>query len=341
MTVTNRPFGTLADGTPVTCWTLTNDAGLQAEVLDYGVTIRTIVVPDRNGNPVDVALGYDTLEEYVNNGGYFGATIGRFANRIGGGVFELNGTTYHLYAPKQNNHSHGGRIGFDKVVWAGREVENGVAFSRLSPDGEEGYPGNLQVTVTIRWKGNGLELCYDAETDRDTILNLTNHSYFNLNGHGNGNVHGHKLLLNAETFTIGDETCLPTGEIVPVAGTAMDFRTMHAIGDWVDADEPCVKLSKGYDSNYILSGTPAAVTVGDQTGIVMTTTTDQPGVQLYTANTTQPRQGKNGTVYGARGAFCLETQHYPDCIHHPEWPTCILRAGESFHSVTTYTFSIE
>lgn len=341
MAITSRRFGALADGTPVTCWTLTNEQGLQAEVLDYGVTIRTIVVPDKQGNPVDVVWGYDTLEEYVTNGGYIGATIGRFANRIGGGVFELNGKTYRLYAPKQNNHSHGGKIGFDKIVWNSRQEGESVVFSRLSPDGEEGYPGNLQVSVTVSWQGSGLELRYHAETDQDTILNLTNHSYFNLNGHGSGSVHGHQMQIYAESFTIGDETCLPTGEIVPVEGTAMDFRIMHAIGDQVDADEPCVKLSKGYDSNYILSGSPAAVTVGDQTGIVMTTTTDQPGMQFYTANTTKARAGKNGTEYGARGAFCLETQHYPDCIHHPEWPTCILRAGECFDSTTIYAFSVK
>lgn len=155
MAITNRPFGTLTDGTPVTCWTLTNDSGMQAEVLDYGVTIRTLVVPDKNGAPVDVVLGYDTLEEYVNNGGYFGATIGRFANRIGGGVFELNGRTYHLYAPKQNNHSHGGRIGFDKKVWSGRQDGDCVVFSLVSPDGDEGYPGTLQVSVTVSWQENG------------------------------------------------------------------------------------------------------------------------------------------------------------------------------------------
>ena len=194
--------------------------------------------------------------------------------------------------------------------------------------------------MTVSWQDNGLQLQYHAETDQDTIVNLTNHSYFNLNGHGNDDVHGHLLQISAETFTVNDKNCLPTGEIASVEGTAMDFRTMHAIGDRVDADEPCVKLSKGYDGNYILSGAPAAVTVGDKTGIVMTTETDQPGVQLYTANTTKPRPGKNGAEYGARSAFCLETQHYPDCIHHPEWPTCILRAGERFDSFTTYRFSV-
>lgn len=339
--IEKRPFGTLADGTEVLCWTLTNAEGLQAEILDYGVTIRSIVVPGKNGGPVDVVLGYDTLEEYVTNDGCLGATIGRFANRIAGACFELNGKKYALCANDGANHIHGGKVGFDRVVWNSRQEGETVVFSRLSPHGEEGYPGNLQVSVTVSWQGNGLELRYHAETDQDTILNLTNHSYFNLNGHGSGDVHGHQMQINAETFHLGDATCLPTGDILPVEGTAMDFRTMHPIGDMVDADEPCVKLSRGYDSNYVISGTPAVVTVGDQTGIVMTTTTDQPGVQLYTANFTSPRLGKGGKEYTYRTGFCLETQHYPDCIHYPDWPTCILRAGEAFDSVTTYAFAVE
>lgn len=340
MTITNRPFGNMADGTAVTCWTLTNDAGLQAEIIDYGATVRTIVVPDKDGKPVDVVLGYDTLEEYVNNGGYLGATIGRFANRIGGACFTLNGKEYKLYAGKGINHSHGGKIGFDKVVWSGKQVGDAVAFSRLSPDGEEGYPGNLNVTVTIGWKGNSLEFRYEAETDQDTILNLTNHSYFNLNGHGSGDVHGHVMQINADQYNVGDENCLPTGELASVEGTAMDFRTAKTIGQDVDNDEPCVKPYKGYDCNMVISGHPVAVTKGDKTGITMVTDTDQPGVQIYTANTMAIKKGKAGKSYEARGAFCLETQHYPDCIHHPEWPTCILRAGEKFESFTTYTFSV-
>ncbi len=340
MKISNRSFGCLPDGRTVTCWTLTNDAGLQTEILDYGVTIRTLVVPDRTGKPVDVVLGYDTLEEYVENGGYFGATIGRFANRIGGGRFTLNGVEYQLYAPKQNNHSHGGKVGFDKHVWSGKQVGDAVVFSRISPDGEEGYPGTLQVQVEIGWKGNALELRYRAETDKDTILNLTNHSYFNLNGHGSGDVHGHVMQINADHYNVGDEACLPTGELGHVEGTAMDFRVPKTLGQDIDRDEPCVKPYHGYDSNYIISGHPVAVTTGDKTGIVMVTDTDQPGVQLYTANTTKNRPGKNGTEYGPRGAFCLETQHYPDCIHHPEWPSCILRADEVFESVTSYAFSV-
>ena len=338
MQIIKQPFGSLADGTAVTAWTLISDDGLRAEILDYGVTIRSLTVPDRDGTPVDVVLGYDTLEEYVQNRGYVGATIGRFANRIGGASFSLNGETYTLAANDGVNHLHGGEQGFDKRIWAAEETETGIRFSLTSPDGEEGYPGTLQVTVTVSWKGRGLELRYHAETDRDTILNLTNHSYFNLDGQGT--VYDQLLQLGADSFCMGGPGCLPTGELLPVAGTAMDFRTERRIGDAVDSGEPCVKLSGGYDSNFVLSSSPAAVARSEKTGIVMTVTTDQPGVQFYSANFLTLRTGKGGAQYGLRSAFCLETQHYPDCIHHPDWPTCILRAGESFDSFTCFEFSV-
>ena len=338
MQIIKQPFGTLTDGSAVTAWTLVSDDGLRAEILDYGVTIRSLTVPDRDGKPVDVVLGYDTLEEYVQNGGYVGATIGRFANRIGGASFCLNGETYTLAANDGVNHLHGGEKGFDKRIWAAEETETGIRFSLTSPDGEEGYPGTLQVTVTVSWQGTGLELRYHAQTDRDTILNLTNHSYFNLDGRGT--VYDQLLQLGADSFCMGGPGCLPTGELLPVAGTAMDFRTERRIGDAVDSGEPCVKLSGGYDSNFVLSSSPAAVARSEKTGIVMTVTTDQPGMQFYSANFLTPRTGKGGARYGLRSAFCLETQHYPDCIHHPDWPTCILRAGESFDSFTCFEFSV-
>lgn len=338
MQINQRPFGTMEDGKEVSCWTLTNDQGMQAEILDYGATIRSILVPDRTGKLVDVVLGYDTLEEYVHNGGFFGATVGRFANRIGGAKFTLNGTEYRLHAGADGNHCHGGKKGFDKVVWSSERVGDAVSFTYCSPNGEEGYPGNLTVTVTMGWKGNTLELRYLATTDQDTILNLTNHSYFNLNGDGSGDVHGHRMQICADRYTEGDHNCLPTGVLAEVAGTAMDFRVEKTIGRDIDNDEPCVRPYHGYDSNLVICGHPVARTVGEKTGITMVTDTDQPGVQLYTANTMAPKAGKEGRVYHARGAFCLESQHFPDCIHHPQWPSCILRAGERFESVTTYTF---
>lgn len=339
MNISIRPFGTLSNGRTVSCWTIENDRGLKAEVLDYGVTIRSVVVPDRNGKPVDVVLGFDNIEDYPRDGDFLGATIGRFANRIGGGSFELNGKTYNLAVNNGPNTLHGGLIGYDQVIWKSEATATGVRFSMTSPDGDEGFPGNLKIDVTVSWQGNGLELRYHAECDQDTILNLTNHSYFNLDG--GGCVHDHLLTINADTFTMNDENCLPTGEICPVEGTAMDFRTEHRIGERVDSDEPCVKLCGGYDSNFCLNGNPGAVVRSEKTGIVMTMTTDQPGVQLYTANFKKDRVGKYGVQYGKRCALCLETQHYPDSIHHPEWPTCILRKGEAFDSYTRYEFSVE
>ena len=339
MTISKRAFGTLCDGTQVSCWTLTGETGLTAEVLDYGVTIRSLMVPDKNGNPVDVVLGYDTLEEYLCDDCYLGATIGRFANRIKGASFPLNGKTYDLYANDGANHLHGGKRGFNGYVWDSEQKDDTVVFSRISPDGEEGYPGNLNIHVTIGWQGNSLVIRYDAESDQDTVVNFTNHSYFNLNGAGNGNINQHMMQINADSYTLNGEDCTPTGEVIPVDGSAMDFRTPKTIGQDAGRDEPCVKFFDGYDSNFVISGHPVATTVGDQSGITMITDTDQPGVQLYTANAMTDRKGKDGKDYGFRSAFCLETQHYPDSVHHPEWPTCTLRAEEKFHSFTSYTFS--
>lgn len=338
MTISRRPFGILPDGTQVSCWTLTNEKGLQAEVLDYGVTIRSVMVPDKNGDPVDVVLGYDTLDEYLANEGYFGATIGRFANRIRNACFQLSGETYTLYANNGAHHLHGGKTGFDSFVWSARQEGEAVVFSRISPDGEEGYPGNLAVCVTIGWQDNSLHIQYEAESDRDTIINLTNHSYFNLNGAGNGTVDRHMMTIHADCYTPNGLDCVPTGKIIPVAGCAMDFRRPKPIGKDADSDDACVKPFGGYDSNFVISSHPAATTTGDLTGITMVTDTDQPGVQLYTANGIPRRKGKGGQIYGHRSAFCLETQHYPDSIHHPDWPSCILPAGETFRSFTTYTF---
>lgn len=339
MTISKREFGTLDDGTRVSCWTLENDQGMKAEVLNYGVTIRSIIVPDQKGNAVDVVLGYDTLEEYISDDCYLGATVGRVANRIKGASFELNGKTYPLFANNGANHLHGGKRGFNTYVWDAREAENMVIFSRTSPDGEEGYPGNLTVQVSIGWKENSLVISYEAQTDQDTLVNFTNHSYFNLNGAGKGNINRHILQVNADSFTLNGEDCAPTGEIVSVEGSAMDFRAPKAIGRDADNDDPSVKYFSGYDSNFVISGHPVATAVGDITGITLVADTDQPGVQLYTANALTDRKGKGGADYGFRSAFCLETQHFPDSIHNPRWPTCILRAGETFRSFTSYTFA--
>ena len=339
MSVTKRFFGTTADGREVNCYKITAENGMETEILDYGATVRTLLVPDKKGNMVDVVMGYDTIEEYENNDGYLGATVGRFANRIKKGKFTLNGKEYTLALNDGENHLHGGNIGFDKYVWKAKEITDGVEFSIVSPDGDEGYPGTLDLKVAITLKNGALSFDYTALSDKDTIINLTNHSYFNLNG--GGSIHGHFLTVNADSFTINGEGCLPTGEIVSVENTAMDFLTEHTIGERVDSDCPSVKLCGGYDSNFCLSGTPAVIARSEDSGIVMTVTTDQPGVQLYTGNMTSERKGKGGKTFGRRMAFCLETQHYPDCINHPEWPGCVIKAGEKYKTNTTYTFGLK
>ncbi|MBQ8303647.1 MAG: galactose mutarotase [Clostridia bacterium] len=337
MSITKRQFGFTRDGREVTCFIIAS-GNLKAEILDYGVTIRSLFVPDKNGKSVDVVLGYDTVQEYEENDGYLGATIGRVGNRIRKGKFTLNGENYTLAVNNGPNHLHGGLKGFDKAVWKADEKENSIVFSHFSPDGDEGYPGNLSVTVTVTLEENGISLDYAAETDKDTVINLTNHSYFNLNG--KGDVLEHTLKLNADKFNVGDSDCLPTGEIASVFGTVMDFTKEKTIGFGIDSSEPCVKLSGGYDSNFILSGSPAAVLKSEESGIEMTVLTTEPGVQVYSANFLTPRKGKNGAKYTYRNALCLETQHFPDSIHHPEWPTCILKKGEKFESKTTYCFNV-
>lgn len=338
MSISKRQFGFTADGREVTCFTITNGR-LSAEILNYGVTIRSLFVPDKNGNLTDVVLGYDTVKEYEENDGYLGATIGRVGNRIRKGKFTLNGENYTLAVNNGPNHLHGGLKGFDKAIWDSEERENSVVFSHFSPDGDEGYPGNLKVTVEVILEENAITLNYTAETDKDTIINLTNHSYFNLNG--KGDILKHTLKLNSDKFNVGDADCLPTGEIASVFGTVMDFTKEKSIGFGVDSSEPCVKLSGGYDSNFILnSGSPAAVLKSEESGITMTVLTTEPGVQVYSANFLTPRKGKNGANYTYRNALCLETQHFPDSIHHESWPTCILKKNEKFESKTTYCFNV-
>ena len=339
MELQSRPFGVTRDGQAVTCYTLVSDNGCTAEILDYGATIRAITVPDRDGRAVDVALGYDTLAEYQENSGSMGATVGRFANRIAKGRFTLNGVEYQLAVNNGPNHLHGGLLGFERQVWQAEETAEGLRFTLVSPDGQDGYPGTMTVSVTFSWAGSALTLRYRAVSDKDTVLNLTNHCYFTLDGPGK--ILDHTLTVAAETFNEGDPDCLPTGRLLPVAGTAMDFRTPRPIGEAVDSDEACVKLSGGYDSNFVLSGSPAAVLRSGKSGIVMTVTTDQPGVQVYSSNFLTDRKGKNGASYGLRSGLCLETQHFPDAIHHPEWPSCILKAGDTFESYTTFAFSAE
>lgn len=322
-------------GKEVYCWTITN-GNMSADIIDYGATLRSLIVPDKNGNPTDVVLGYDTVEEYINNDGYIGATVGRFANRICKGKFTLNGKEYTLATNDGPNHLHGGNIGYDKMVWDIKDEDGELACYLTSPDGDEGYPGTLEMKVTYALKDGGLSIHYEAASDKDTIFNPTNHAYFNLDGEGK--INEQYLKINADYFTPNDADCLPTGELKAVEGTSMDFKDFHTIAERADMDE-YVKPYGGYDVNFVLNvKSPACEVYSDKNGIVMQVETTEPGVQLYTGNGTSDRLGKNGAQYGWRSAFCLETQHYPDCINHPEWPSCILKAGIKFDSTTVYKF---
>ncbi|MBR2789966.1 MAG: galactose mutarotase [Eggerthellaceae bacterium] len=333
------PFGTLSTGETVTAARLTNPCGMAVTVLDYGATIQSLMVPDKHGNPVDVVLGYDTAPEYEANDGYLGATVGRVANRIGDAAFTLNGTTYRLAKNDSENHLHGGLRGFDKRIWDMRAEDDRIVCTRLSPDGEEGYPGNLTVTVTFRLSEDGtLSIAYDADTDADTPVNLTNHSYFNLDG--SPDVLEHRLQVFADHFCENDAGCLPTGRLLDVTGTPFDFRREKAIGADIGADDEQLRLAGGYDHNFCLSGTRAAVLRSEASGICLTVDTDRPGMQVYSGNFLTRRNGTGGRIMDRRGALCLETQLYPNALALPAFPSPILRAGRHLHSVTTYSFTM-
>lgn len=335
-----KPFGVTKNGEQVTAYTLSNGA-MSAVILDYGCIIQALYAPDKNGNPVDVVLGYDTVKAYEDNDGYLGAAIGRVGNRIAKGKFTLNGKDYTLAVNNGPNHLHGGLVGFDSVIWNAQVTDDALIFTRTSPDGEEGYPGNLAVTITYRLTENAITLTYDAKTDADTLVNLTNHTYFNLAGEGD--VLDHVLKVNADAFCEGDPDCLPTGKLIPVAGTPFDFTQAKKIGRDIGMDDIQLKNAGGYDHNFALNAgaEAAAVLYSEKTGIEMTTTTTLPGVQVYSANFLTEREGKGGRKIGFRHALCLETQVYPDAIHNPHFPSAVLKAGDDFHTETTYTFAVK
>lgn len=345
MSVSVRTFGTTADGRTVNIYRITNKKGSYVEVLDYGCTLQSICVPDRNGTLVDVCLGYDTVAEYEENDGYLGAFIGRYANRIGKGKFTLNGKEYSLAVNNGPNHLHGGEKGFDKVVWGTCVASDRLLFSHTSPDGDEGYPGNLTLSVSYEFDDNDtLTLTYDALCDADTVVNFTNHCYFNLNGQGTGTATDLWLQVKASEFTENDENCLPTGKILSVESTPFDFRKEKPICRDIDADDQNLKNGSGYDHNFVLDGEglrDIAELRSEKTGIAMTTRTTQPGVQVYTANFLTKRQGKGGTVYAPRDAVCLETQHFPDGVHHENFPSCVLKKDEEYRQITQYAFYVK
>lgn len=338
MSVTAFPFGLTSDGTEVKAWRIENGS-LSAVLIEYGAALQSLRVPSASGESVDVVMGYDTVREYEENSGFAGATIGRFGNRLGGASFTLNGREYRLDANDGVNHLHGGSKGFDRQLWQGSAAGvNTVTFSRTSPDGEENYPGNLDVCVSFTLTESSLEISYDADTDRDTVVNLTNHSYFNLNG--GGSILDHHLRVAAEKFTEIDPGCLPTGRILPVENTPFDFRKAKAVGSDIDKDDIQLTCGGGYDHNFVLTGVyDAALLFSPVSGIRMTLHTEMPGVQIYSSNNLEPRIGKGGILWTYRNAICLETQLFPNAMKCYGFPSPVLRAGQHLSSRTVYEFS--
>jgi len=346
--ITQKPFGKTKNGEAVSLYTLTNAHGAQVRITNYGGIVQSIYVPDRRGRLGDVVLGFDSIPRYKDSP-YFGALIGRYGNRIAKGRFTLDGKTYKLFVNNGPNSLHGGKVGFDKKVWTAVPVKHpgsvGLALSYLSKDGEEGYPGNLNTTVVYTWTDDdALRIVYTAKTDKDTVFNPTNHSYFNLNGAGNGTILDTRLMINADQFTPVDKTQIPIGIQRPVAGTPFDFRRPHAIGERIDQKNAQLATGSGYDHNFVVNGSGLRLAVrayAPRSGRVLTEYTDQPGVQLYTGNfLTGTLKGKGGKTYAHRGAFALEAQHFPDSPNHPQFPTTELKPGETYHQTTVYQFSV-
>jgi aldose 1-epimerase len=345
-----RAFGKTTDGQPIDLYTLENANGVQADIITWGGIVTRLVVPDRAGKPADVVLGFDSAAGYLKEHPYFGALIGRYGNRIGKARFTLNGQTYTLAANNGPNALHGGLRGFDKRLWTARPLSapegQALELRYVSKDGEEGYPGTLTARVVYTLTAdNTLRIEYEATTDRDTVVNLTNHSYFNLAGQGSGDILSHLMQIEADRFTPVDATLIPTGELRPVAGTPFDFRKPERIGARIDVDDEQIKAGKGYDHNYVLNGQMgtlrrAARVTEPTSGRVMEVHTTEPGVQFYTGNFLDGSlTGKQGAVYKFRTGFCLETQHFPDSPNQPSFPSTVLKPGQTYRSKTEYRFS--
>ena len=349
--ISQQTFGKTQDGTAVDIFTLTNSNGVEVRAITYGGIIVSLRTPDKNGKLDDIVLGFDTLDSYLGKHPYFGAIIGRYGNRIGNAKFTLDGVEYKLAANNGPNSLHGGLKGFDKAVWKAQSLENdqgvGVVFTHTSPDSEEGYPGNLAAKVTYTLTNqNELIFDYEATTDKPTPVNLTQHTYFNLAGAGKGDVLGHEVLLNADSFTPVDSNLIPTGEIRKVAGTPFDFTKPTAVGARINQDDEQLKLAGGYDHDFVINRrgeepSLAARVYEPTSGRVLEVSTTQPGVQLYTGNFLDGTlTGKGGHVYQKRSGLCLETQHFPDSPNKPDFPSTILRPGETYRSRTIFKFSV-
>jgi aldose 1-epimerase len=350
-TISQAPFGKTTDGTPVEIYTLRNGHGMEARIMTYGGIVASLKVPDKNGKFSDVVLGYDNLDDYVKNNPFFGALVGRYGNRIAKGKFTLGGKEYMLALNNAPNNLHGGPIGFDKRAWKVARADvgpegPGLELTYLSKDGDQGFPGNLNVTaIYTLTDDNGLRLDYTATTDKATLCNLTQHSYFNLAG--KGDVLNHLAFINSDKFTPVDNTLIPTGELKPVAGTPFDFRTVTAIGARINADDEQIKFGSGYDHNWVVNkplgklGLVARVTE-PTTGRAMEVWSTEPGVQFYTGNFLDGSiTGKGGWVYQRRNGFCFEPQHYPDSPNHPQFPSAELKPGQTYQNTIIYKFSIQ
>ncbi len=344
MGITTKKFGTTKDGALVTSYTITNKNGLSVSALDYGAVITSLMVPDRNGKMDDIVLGFDDVAGYEVNGCFFGAFIGRHGNRIGQAKFELNGTTYQLEKNDGENNLHGGTPGYHQVMYQADTTEDSVTFSRISPDMEQGYPGNLDIAVTYTLTDeNELKIDYRTKSDKDTICNLTNHSYFNLKGHNGGGITDHRVRIKANGFTATTDDLIPTGEIVDVTDTPMDFRETRVIGQDIDSDYEPIVLAGGYDHNFVLDKPEGAFAMvaevsEDTSGRKMEVYTDLPGMQLYSGNFIVKEEGKGGHTYTKRTGLCFETQYFPNSMNIPNFTSCVIRAGEEFHSSTVYKF---
>jgi aldose 1-epimerase len=339
--VTKKPFGKMPDGKAVDMYVL-KDGDIEAQITTYGATVVALSTPDRNHHASDIVLGFDTLDGYLGKNPHFGAIVGRYANRIAKGKFTLDGKTYSLPQNDGQNTLHGGPIGFDKVVWTGKALANGVEFTYVSKDGDQGFPGTLTATVRYTLKNNVLRIEYSATTDKDTVVNLSNHAYYNLSGAPD--ILGHELKLNASRFTPVDETLIPTGELASVQGTPFDFRQATAVGKRIDASDEQLRRGRGYDHNWVLDNggklAEAAEVFDATSGRVLQVWTDQPGVQFYSGNFLDGTiKGKQGKVYGHRSGLCLETQHFPDSPNHPKFPSTELKPGQRYHTITEWHFS--
>jgi aldose 1-epimerase len=349
MGITKKEYGKTADGKTVHEYTLQNENGLRVKLITYGATVTSVETPDKDGKLANITLGFDKLDGYLQRHPYFGSTVGRYGNRIAKGKFMLDGKEYTLATNNDPNHLHGGKVGFDAVVWEAVEAKTtdsvGVKFYYLSKDGEEGYPGNLKTSVTYSLTNtNELKIDYSATTDKATVINLTNHCYWNLGGAGSGDILKHQLMIAADKWIPTDDTSIPTGELAPMKGTAMDFTNAHAIGDQIAELKKPPHTTKGYDHCYVLRGQSgklelAAKAKDPSSGRTMQIYTTEPGIQLYCGNFLDGSAGGNG--YKQHEAFCLETQHYPDSPNQPSFPSTTLKPGETYRSQTVHKFGVE